>query len=263
MENSCLMKPKSLNELTLRDKLSVWFRSPLGKVVFSLENEQLENILPRLFGYHILQFGYTAELNFLNSSRISNKTVLFLEDSETNKKINMSIRTTAEDLPITMDSIDVVLLPHILEYSKDAHKLLREIERILIPEGYAVIIGINPFSLWGLWHILFCWWDKMPWGGRLISVSRMKDWLSLLDFEIEKVKYFFFSPPLSNIKLLKKFLPLERLGKYCYPIFGGIYIVVAKKRIAPLTPVRMKWRQKQNLLGTESIEPTSREIVNR
>ena len=113
------MKSKSLNELTLRDKLSIWFRSPLGKVVYSLEKEQLENILPGLFGYHILQFGYTAELDFLNPSRISNKTVLFLEDSEINKKINMSIRTTAEDLPITMDSIDVVLLPHVLEYSKD------------------------------------------------------------------------------------------------------------------------------------------------
>ena len=257
------MNSKSLNELTIRDKLSIWFMSPLGKIVFSSEKEQLENILPGLFGYHILQFGYAAELDFLNSSRISNKIVLFLEDSEINKKINMPIRTIAEDLPITMDSIDVVLLPHILEYSKDAHKLLREIDRVLTPEGYAVIIGINPFSLWGLWHMIFCWWNKMPWSGHLISVSRMKDWLSLLDFEIEKVKYFFFSPPLSNVKLLKKFLPLERLGKYCYPIFGGLYIVVAKKRVAPLTPIRMKWQQKQNLLGTEFVKPTSRGIVNR
>ncbi len=248
------MNSKSLNELALRDKLSIWFRSPLGKVVFSSEKEQLENILPDLFGYHILQFGYAAELDFLNSSRISNKTVLFLEDSEIDKNVNMSIRTIAEDLPINVDSVDVVLLPHILEYSKDTHKLLREIERVLIPEGYAVIIGINPFSLWGLWHMLFCWWNKMPWSGHLISVSRMKDWLSLLDFEIEKVKYFFFSPPVSNVKLLKKFIPLERLGRHCYPIFGGLYIVVAKKRIAPLTPIRMKWRQKQNLLGTKSIE---------
>ena len=209
MENGCLMNLKSLNELTLRDKLSVWFRSPLGKVVFSQENEQLKNILPGLFGYHILQVGYTAELDFLNSSRISNKTILFLDNSEIDKKINMSIRAGGEDLPIATDSIDVVMLPHVLEYSKDAHKLLRELERVLISEGYAVIIGINPYSLWGLWHMFFCWWNKMPWGGHLFSVPRMKDWLSLLDFEIEKVKYFFFSPPLSNIRLLKKFsLPI-------------------------------------------------------
>ena len=255
------MNQKSLNELTLRDKLSSWFRSPLGKVVFSQEKEQLEYILPGLFGYHILQFGYTAEFHFLSSSRIANKTILFLDHIETKKEINMSVRTTAEDLPIAIDSIDVALLPHVLEYSKDAHKLLRELERILIPEGYAIIIGINPYSLWGLWHMIFCWWGKMPWSGHLISVSRMKDWLSLLDFEIEKVKYFFFSPPLSNMRLLRKFLPLERLGKHCYPIFGGLYVVVAKKRVTPLTPTRMKWRQKQNILGAEFIEPTSREIT--
>ena len=124
MKDGCLMNLKSLNELTLRDKLSVWFRSPLGKVVFSQENEQLKNILPGLFGYHILQVGYTAELDFLNSSRISNKTILFLDNSEIDKKINMSIRVSGEDLSIATDSIDVALLPHVLEYSKDVHKLL-------------------------------------------------------------------------------------------------------------------------------------------
>ena len=255
------MNLKSLNELSLRDKLSKWFKSPLGEVVFAMENDQLKDILPRLFGYHILQFGYYAELNYLTSSRVSNKTILFLEDAEIQKSVKTAVRTTAEELPIEMESVDVVLMPHILEYSNDTHRLLREMERILICEGYAIIIGINPFSLWGLYHLFFCWWNKMPWGGRLISVSRMKDWLSLLDFEVEKVKYFFFSPPVSSVKLLKKFLPLERLGQYCYPIFGGLYVVVAKKRAAPLSPIKMKWQKKRNIIVTESIEPISREVI--
>lgn len=255
------MNLKSLNELSLRDKLSKWFKSPLGKVVFAMENNQLKDILPRLFGYHILQFGYCAELNYLTSSRISNKIILFLEDAEIQKSVKTAVRTTAEELPIAMESVDVVLMPHILEYSNDTHRLLREMERILICEGYAVIIGINPFSLWGLCHLFFCWWNKMPWNGHLISVSRMKDWLSLLDFEIEKVKYFFFSPPVSSVKLLKKFLPLERFGQYCYPIFGGLYVVVAKKRAAPLSPIKMKWQKKRNIIVTESIEPISREVI--
>ena len=95
MENSYRMNSQSLNELTLRDKLSAWYKSPLGKIVFSLENEQLAAILPRLFGYHILQFGYSAKLNFIYSSRITNKTILFLEDTEIQNEIEMSIRTTA------------------------------------------------------------------------------------------------------------------------------------------------------------------------
>ena len=75
--------------------------------------------------------------------------------------IKKAIRTNTEELPIAMDSIDVLLLPHVLEYSKDTHKLLREIERVLICEGHAVIIGINPLSLWGLWQLFFCWWNKI------------------------------------------------------------------------------------------------------
>ena len=122
---------------------------------------------------------------------------------------------------------------------------LREMERVLICEGHAVIIGINPLSLWGLWQLFFCWWNKMPWGGQLVSVSKLKDWLSLLDFECERVNYFFFSPPFSNTTLLKKFLPLERLGKYCYPIFGGLYIVVAKKRVAPISPIKVNWKKRR------------------
>ena len=257
------MNYESLNELTLRDKLSEWYQSPLGETVYAEEMSKLEEILPRIFGYHILQFGYCAELNYLKASRISNKTILFLENSEFKKDIKKAIRTNAEELPIAMDSVDALILPHILEFSTDPHKLLREIERVLICEGYVLFIGINPFSLWGLWHLIFCWWNKMPWSGKLISVSRLKDWLSLLDFEYEKVNYFFFSPPLSNKKLLKKFLPLERLGKYCYPIFGGLYIVVAKKRVAPLSSIKINWKKRRNIISGESIEPTSRLTIKK
>ena len=61
------MNYESLNELTLRDKLSEWYQSPLGEIVYAEEMSKLEEILPRIFGYHILQFGYCAELNYLKA----------------------------------------------------------------------------------------------------------------------------------------------------------------------------------------------------
>jgi len=242
---------------TLRENLSNWFSSPLGKRVFAEEEEQMQEILPNMFGYHILQYGYSAESDYLSASRIKDKTILFLDETEINKEIN-AIYASAEDLPVATDSIDVIVLPHILEYSKDAHKLLREMDRILIGDGRVVIIGINPISLWGLWHLFLCWWGEMPWSGRLISISKIKDWLSLLDFEVEKTKCFFFSPPIRNEKLLKKLMPLERLGRFCWPIFGGLYVVVAKKRVIPLNPIKMQWRAKRNMIGSGVVEPTTR-----
>ena len=243
--------------LTMRQKFSSWFNSPLGKTVYAAELDQLQDILPGLFGYHILQYAYSSESNFLMSSRIAAKTMLFLDAAELKKDIT-SVQTSAEELPIAADSIDVIVLPHILEYSKDAHKLLREMERVLIGDGHVVIIGINPLSLWGLWHLFLCWWGDMPWSARLISIPRIKDWLSLLDFEVEKTKCFFFSPPLRNENLLKKFMPLERLGRYCWPILGGLYVVVAKKRVVPLNPIKMQWRAKRHMIRPGAIEPTTR-----
>lgn len=246
---------------TLREKLSIWFSSPLGKHVLAAELEQLEEILPNLFGYHILQYGYHSDADYLAASRIVNKTVLFLDETEINTAMN-AVRTSAEDLPIAADSIDVVVLPHILEYSKDPHKLLREMERVLIDDGYVVIIGINQFSLWGLWHLFLCWWDEMPWSGRLISMPRIKDWLSLLNFEVEKSNCFFFSPPIRNPKILQKFKPLERLGRYCWPIFGGLYVIVAKKRVIPLNPIEMQWSDKRHMIASGVAEPTTRNSIN-
>jgi SAM-dependent methyltransferase len=53
-------------------------------------------------------------------------------------------------LPFPNQSLDLVLLPHTLELARDPHDTLREVERVLVPEGRVVIVGFNPASLWGL-----------------------------------------------------------------------------------------------------------------
>ena len=55
-----------------------------------------------------------------------------------------------EELPFATHSIDLVVMPHILEFAEDPHQVLREVERVLVPEGHVVITGFNPASLWGL-----------------------------------------------------------------------------------------------------------------
>ncbi len=247
--------------ITLRKQLADWFASPLGERVQEIELEQMQDILSRLFGYHILQFGFPNKANYLTSSKIVNKSILCLDSGELDDVVN-TIACSAESLPIATDSIDVAVLPHVLEFSKDPHQLLREMDRILIDDGHVVIIGINRFSLWGLWHLFLCWWNEIPWSGRLISIPRLKDWLSLLDFDVKNVHYSFYAPPLKNPKLLNKCLPLERLGRYCWPIFGGLYVIVGNKRVVPLNPIKMQWQTKRRLLGSGVVEPTTRNTFN-
>ena len=249
------MSAKATNR-SLRAQLSLWFTTALGEKVLAQEQELLDDVLPNLFGYHIVQCGYPNRTNMINASRIGAKSILYLDKCEFDSRQN-GIGSLVEDMPIAADSVDVMVLPHVLEYSKDPHRLLREIGRVLIDDGHVIIIGINRFSLWGIWHLCCCWWNRMPWSGRLISIPRMKDWLSLLDFEIRKTYYCFYSPPVSNPKWLKKCLPIERLGRLCWPIFGGIYVIVGKKRIVPLNPIKMQWKSKRKLVGTRVVEPST------
>ena len=54
------------------------------------------------------------------------------------------------ELPIATQSIDLVLLPHVLEFAEEPHAVLREVDRVMMPEGRLVIVGFNPWSLWGM-----------------------------------------------------------------------------------------------------------------
>lgn len=234
-----------------------WFDSNLGKTVLATEKVCISRVLPDLFGYHILQIGSPAGVNLLDSSRINHKIVAsqFVQD---NSAHNSDLLCDNNALPVMSESMDVVLLPHILEFEDNPHQILRESERVLIGEGHLVIIGFNPLSFWGGWRLFLAWRDHPPWNGNYISLTRLKDWLTLLDFEIIKIEKFFFRPPLKNIRLMQSLKVMEQLGKYCWPYFGGVYLLVAKKRVVSMTPIKLQWQSRRHMITSGLIEPSAR-----
>ncbi len=240
----------------LRQRVFAWFKSELGSGVFNLDHAHLDQALNNLFGYHILQIGNLNNTSLLGNSRISHKIVHdFYRDNDPQSITN--IVADSKSLAIESDSMDVVVLPHVLEFETSPHQLLREAERILIGEGHIIIIGFNPWSLWGLWRVCLAWRDEPPWCGRFISLSRVKDWLSLLDFELVITKNFYFRPPLKRRGLMKRLQFMEKLGQFLWPYFGGIYMVVAKKRVVPLTPIKLSWHRRRSIISGV-VEPSAR-----
>jgi len=128
--------------------LAEWFSSNVGQRLLTVEKEILNLILPDMFGYHILQVGNLAKTDYLQSSRIQHHITSILQDIERDES-QQQFYCSKRALPIAADSIDVIVLPHILEFNSDPHQVLREMERILIGEGQVVITGFNPWSLWG------------------------------------------------------------------------------------------------------------------
>ena len=239
------------------ENLRTWFSRPLGRSLQSEEQTRISNILPKLFGYHVLQIGNFGGRDILESSCISHKIRMRFEPYD-NTESDCTLLGDEESLAIASDSMDVVVLPHVLEFVSNPHKLLREVERILIGEGHLVLTGFNPWSLWGLWRLLLLWWEVPPWNGHFYAYTRIKDWLSLLDLELIQNERFFFRPPLQKISLMQKLLFWEKLGKYCWPFFGGVYVIVAKKRVVPLTPVKMRWHARRQLISSGLTEPSTR-----
>ena len=240
----------------IRTRLKEWFKGVTGKSLLVTEKSLLEEELPDLFGYHILQLGALDEGNFLDSSRISHRVLFDLAPQDSFSPGKLVCHSSY--IPIDANSVDVVLLPHVLEFEDDPHEVLREVERILIGEGHLLIVGFNPLSLFGIWHVLLAWRGTSPWNGYFYRSARVRDWLRLLGFDVVKTRYFFFRPPVRTGWIMKRLGFLEKVGNYLWPWLGGSYLIIGKKRLIPLTPTKTEWRIRRRLIASGVTEPTTR-----
>jgi len=125
---------------------------------------------------------------------------------------------------------------------------LREAERVLVAEGHILILGFNPRSLWGLTRAISINSQHVPWNGKFRSVTRIKDWLRLLGFEIVITKYMFHRPPIQHQGILKKFMVFDTMMKKLLPFWGGVYMVIGRKKVSTITPIKPRWRTRRKLV---------------
>lgn len=227
-------------------QLSDWFTHSPGLLLADAERREFGRILPNLFGYHILQLSTGMGGDLLSTSRIAHRTVL-CQDALPEAHIGLVARPEA--LPIATDSVDVLVLPHTLEFSTDPHQVLREADRVLVPEGHVVITAFSPLSFWGIWRLLHRRRQRVPWCGRFIGQTRLKDWLALLGFEIVLTRGCFYRPPLRHAGLMQRLEFLERIGTRGGPLPSSVYLVVARKRVSTLTPIKPRWSPRRRLVA--------------
>ncbi|MEK6593306.1 MAG: class I SAM-dependent methyltransferase [Pseudomonadota bacterium] len=209
-----------------------WFATPLGAYLLAREQEYFDRVVADIFGYNAFQLGLTGH-DLLRASRIPLRCGVDANGSA-------SIRADFRDLPIASNSADLVVLPHVLEFSEDPHQILREIERVLMPEGQVVISCFNPWSLWGLRRV-FSAGTRYPWRGRFINLPRLKDWLSLLGFELAAGQMRCYAPPCAQQKWLAHFGFMEPAGDRWWPMAGGVYFLQAVKRVRGMRLITPRW----------------------
>jgi len=215
--------------------LSDFLRQPAGQYVLAWEQRQLDAVVADIFGYHAMQLGL-PELNALRENRMplrfcASDRLLDAEQSKGHSQV--AVVTHFEELPFASQSIDLVVMPHVLEFADEPHQVLREVDRVLVPEGQVVITGFNPASLWGARQSL-CRIGASPYlprAGQFIGLPRIKDWLKLLSFEVNRGRFGCYAPWVRTEKWLARWSFLEKVGDRWWPVLGSLYMLVAIKRV--------------------------------
>lgn len=245
-----------MNPQHLFNEQQRWFNSTAGQYLQAKEQALYDRAVVDLFGFNALQMG-CVQMDLLSNSRIPNR----IRSAECYVPAMRSHMCCSDDfLPFAEQSLDLLLLPHRLEFSTRPHQTLREAERVLMHEGHLIISGFSPMSTWGARASLnkvFSCNKTYPWNGKFIGLTRIKDWLALLGFEVISVETTCFIPPFEQVTWHNY---CSFLDKFHSKLLGGVYFIVAKKRVTGVTPIKPIW--KGSSLAVHLIPRPSQKDVN-
>ena len=242
-------------------QIAEWLRSPLGRRVRALECKHAGEALAQVFGWQLLQIGHWGDDHALIAeARTQHKSVLARPWRDVALGEGVSrVQSRTDALAIASESVDAVFLPHTLEYEPDPHAVLREVERILMGDGHLIVLGFRPASVWGMRHLFAS--DGFPPGvERLLGERRVRDWLKLLGFEIVDARRYLFTAPWGKAAPgTQRFF--ETVGERAWPLLAGAYLLKARKRVYAMTPIRLRWRKRAQVVGG-LIEPVRRDTAD-
>jgi SAM-dependent methyltransferase len=263
---------------------SDFLASAAGKYMLDWEQRQLDQAVVDIFGYHALQLGL-PRLDGLRENRMPLRC-LALEggdgrwpephlpygrpvpaacagttDLPPGGRREAAMVTRFDELPFASQSIDLLVLPHVLEFAQEPHSVLREADRVLVPEGQIVITGFNPASLWGARH----WVGRagvrpfLPASSQMIALPRLKDWLKLLSFDVNRGRFGCYAPPVRSEAWIARWSFLEKAGDRWWPVLGSVYALTAVKRVNGMRLVGMvrKRAERRPVLAPAPVAQTS------
>jgi SAM-dependent methyltransferase len=235
-------------------RLSEFLCSPVGRYVLEWEQMQIDAAVADIFGYHALQLGL-PEIDAMRENRMplrfcaaDRPFAMEMPGADgVGYRRRVAIINRYEELPFATHSLDLVVMPHILEFAHDPHQVVREVERVLVPEGQVVITGFNPASLWGARQFATRLGATpfLPREGRFIPLARVKDWLSLLSFEFARGRFGCYAPSARTAKWLHRWRFMEKAGDRWWPMFGAVYLLTAVKRVRGMRLIGAVWKQNE------------------
>jgi len=226
-------------------QLEAWYATPRGQYVLNVTRRELTPILRRAFGFHLLQIGIARDPILHQDSPIHHKIQLAPEPGEL-----IGLVADTEELPLAEDSVDTLIGHHALEFAEHPQGSLREMQRVLAPQGQLILIGFNPYSIQGLSNAVRGRFQQPLWRiHHSLSRRRVCDWLSLLGLETQSVRYIYGLPPFGRGRFRAGLENLDdKLYRSQLPM-GGLYIIHALKQVHGLHRPQLKLKRRGRLVG--------------
>lgn len=242
------------------DRLEQWWEGPVGQALLAEEQPLVDRSLRDIYGFHLMQLGVSRKIDLTGASTINHRFALspaFGLPGQESQGLGRG-QADLERIPLGSETIDLAVLHHVLEFSQQPHQLLRETARVLIPRGYVVVMGFNPFSWFGLFKQfgrLFT--RRAQWRHHSLRLGRVIDWLRLLDFEPVQVSHGFYRWPIGHPKIMERTRWMERVRATQLPM-GGFYFILARKDVVGMTPIKPSWKKFNPINGLVGARPSSR-----
>jgi SAM-dependent methyltransferase len=233
-----------------------FLESAPGRYVVAWEQRFLDAAVPDIFGYHAMQLG-TPQIDALRENRMPLRCIALdgveglpaWAEQDLCGRREVALVARFDELPFSSQSIDLLVMPHVLEFAEEPHRVLREVDRVLMPEGQLIITGFNPASLWGTHH----WLRRiglrplLPRSSQLIALPRLKDWLKLLSFEVNRGRFGCYAPWARSQRWLARSAFLEKAGDRWWPVLGSVYALTAVKRVHGMRLVGPARKRREDL----------------
>ncbi len=237
-----------------------WLSSVSAQRMLALQSSWLQNQIASYSGHHLLYHGLDKDMECLSTSAISHCFRMGLPWQQ--NVISADAWMESSRWPLPDQSIDVVVMQHSLDFTRRPHQMIREASRVLAPDGHIVIIGFNPWSWWGIVRKLMPFALDMPWVANMVSMNRLKDWLTLLDYSVRDVATLGHLWPITLFprRFSHRFDSVLAGGPY---LMGNFYMISAQKTQLGMTPLRSnRWQIIEPQLGWAKTMTTNRQSKN-
>ena len=227
-------------------ELESWYARDSGQYLLQATRSAMQNLLDTSFGYHILQLGVSGGDPLCEGSPILHR--LYCAGST---GAGVGLVAEPDELPLDSDSVDAVIAHHCLEFAANPHQVLREIQRVLTPQGQLLVVGFNPYSLLGCkTRVRGMMHDPLWSRHRPVSERRLSDWLHLLGCEVNDTLRLYGLPPMGRGRLRRMTVRADSWTAQHNLSIGGVYILHATKQVAGLNrPRRSLLSRRERLIG--------------